>query len=48
MVDILGSTVRALPVQPHLRDGDVDHVDVKHCTGNCSEERKEKGKLLLS
>lgn len=41
------SIVCILPLQLHFGCGDVNHTDVKHCTGVWSQERK-KGNLLMT
>lgn len=45
---VLRSNVCALPLQVHFGRGDIDHGDVKHCTGVWTEEREDKGSLLVA
>lgn len=47
-VDVPRSIVCILPLQLHFGRGDINHTDVKHCTGVWSEERKKKGNLLMT
>lgn len=47
-VDVPRSIVCILPLQLHFGCGDINHTDVKHCTGVWSEERKKKGNLLMT
>ena len=47
-IDLLGSNICTLPLQLHFGCGDIDHRDVKHCTGVWLEERKKKESLLVT
>lgn len=47
-VEVPRSTVGILPLQLHVGRGDVNHLDVKHRTGVWSEERKDKGSLIMT